>query len=69
MIGDGRIWGSGLRIHRPPKGDRIWGIWGSYPNIPRAKLFLLKRDSWVRVWGLGEMREPSGRKSFGDPKA
>ena len=25
-------------------GDRIWGIWGSYNNIPKGILDLLKRD-------------------------
>ena len=25
--------------------DRIWGIWGSYYNIPKAIFYLLKGDS------------------------
>ena len=28
----------------PPEVDRIWGIWGSYHNIPRAIFYLLKVD-------------------------
>ena len=24
--------------------DRIWGIWGSYPHIPKAIFYLLKGD-------------------------
>ena len=28
----------------PPKVDRIWAIWGSYHNIPKAIFYLLKGD-------------------------
>ena len=36
--------------HNPPKVDRIWGIWGSNYNIPKAIFYLLKSD--YRVKGL-----------------
>ena len=36
-----------------PRGDRTWGIWGSYYNIPKAIFYLLKGD--YRVEGLGCM--------------
>ena len=26
------------------RSDRIWGIWGSYYNIPKAIFYLLKGD-------------------------
>ena len=29
-------------IYSPPEVDRIWGIWGSYYNIPKAIFYLLK---------------------------
>ena len=28
--------------YTPPEVDRIWGIWGSYHNIPKAIFYLLK---------------------------
>ena len=28
----------------PPLVDRIWAIWGSYYNIPKAIFYLLKGD-------------------------
>ena len=31
-------------VYGPLKVDRIWGIWGSYFNIPKAIFYLLKRD-------------------------
>ena len=31
-----------LGFYSPAKVDRIWGIWGSYYNIPTAIFFLLK---------------------------
>ena len=32
-------------VYSPPLVDRIWGIWGSYYNIPKAVIFyLLKGD-------------------------
>ena len=33
-----------LRVYSPPEVDRIWGIWGSYYNIPIAILYVLKGD-------------------------
>ena len=39
-----------LRIYSPPSVDRIWGIWGSYYNIPKAIFNLLKGD--CRVLGF-----------------
>ena len=30
--------------YSPPQVDRIWGIWGSYCNIPKAIFYLLKED-------------------------
>ena len=35
------IYGLGFRA---PQVDRIWGIWGSYYNIPNAVFYLLKGD-------------------------
>ena len=31
-------------MYSPPQVDRIWGIWGSYFNIPKAMFYLLKGD-------------------------
>ena len=28
--------------YSPPEVDRIWGIWGSYSNIPKGIFYLLK---------------------------
>ena len=28
----------------PPSVDRIWGIWGSYYDMPRAIFYLLEGD-------------------------
>ena len=28
----------------PPEVDRIWGIWGSYYNIPKTVFYLIKGD-------------------------
>ena len=33
-----------VRVYSPPYLDRIWGIWGSYYNIPKAVSFLLQGD-------------------------
>ena len=33
-----------LDPYSPPYVDRIWGIWGSYYNIPKAIFYLLKGD-------------------------
>ena len=30
--------------YSPPEVNRIWGIWGSYYNIPKAMFYLLKGD-------------------------
>ena len=30
------------RIYSPPEVDRIWGMWGSYDNVPKAIFYLLK---------------------------
>ena len=43
-----------LKVFCPPEVDRLWGIWGSYYNIPKAIFYLLKgtigsrveRESW-----------------------
>ena len=34
----------GLGFIVPPQVDRIWVIWGSYYNIPKAIFYLLKGD-------------------------
>ena len=39
-----RVWGLGLRVYSPPLVDRIWGIWASDYNIPKAIFYLLKGD-------------------------
>ena len=31
-------------VYNPPQVDRIWGIWGSGYNIPKAIFYLLKGD-------------------------
>ena len=31
-------------MYSPPEVDRIWGIWGSSYNIPKAIFYLLKGD-------------------------
>ena len=36
--------GGGERIYSPSFVDRIWGIWGSYYNIPKAIVYLLQAD-------------------------
>ena len=36
MLGFQNIWS--------PLRDRLWGIWGSYYDIPRAIFYLLKGD-------------------------
>ena len=51
-------WGClGFRVYSPPEVDRIWGIRGSYSNIPKAIVYLLKGDysvgGWFRVQDLG----------------
>ena len=45
-------------LNRPPLVDRIWGLWGSYYNIPKAIFYLLKGDynrpprMWVAIVSL-----------------
>ena len=36
--------GLGLRVYSPPEVDRMWGIWGSCYNTPKAIFYLLKGD-------------------------
>ena len=46
----------GFRAYSPPDVDRIWGIWGSYYNIPKAVFYLLKGDRRLGeffLWILG----------------
>ena len=31
-------------VYSPPLVDRIWGIWGSYYDMPKAIFYLLKGD-------------------------
>ena len=33
-----------FRVYSPPEVDRVWSIWGSYYNIPKAIFYLLKGD-------------------------
>ena len=60
------VWGLGFRVlglgflgfsvYRPPEVDRIWGIRGSYYNIPRAIFYLLKGG--YREWAtLGSYKD------------
>ena len=34
----------GIKTSSPPEVDRIWGMWGSYYNIPKPLFYLLKED-------------------------
>ena len=34
----------GCSTYSPPEVDRIWGIWGSYYDIPKTIFYLLKGD-------------------------
>ena len=36
--------GGNPKLHSPRLVDRIWDIWGSYDNIPKAIFYLLKGD-------------------------
>ena len=40
--------GSGIFLapkpYSPPEVERIWGMWGSYYNIPKPIFYLLKGD-------------------------
>ena len=57
------VWGSvgfrvqdlGFRVYSPPSVDRMWGICGSYYNIPKAIFYLLKghRGVGFKVWDTG----------------
>ena len=52
-----------LSDYSPPQVDRIWGIMGSYYNIPKAIFYLLKGDYrgfWFEAKGSG-----SGISGFG----
>ena len=40
-----------VEVYSPPLVDRIWGIWGSCYNIPKAIFYLLKGDYWNEVLG------------------
>ena len=40
--------------------DRLWGIWGSYSNIPKAVFYLLKGG--YRLWGVFIVRGLGTRK-------
>ena len=40
-----KLWGLGVSLpYSPPEVDGIWGIWGSYYNIPKAIFYLLQGD-------------------------
>ena len=41
-------------MYSPPYADRIWGIWGTYYNIPKAILYLLKGDYRLKGPGMDE---------------
>ena len=42
----------GFRVYSSPSVDRIWDIWGSYYNIPKAIFYLLEGDySGLRLCG------------------
>ena len=46
--------------------DRIWGIWGSYYNIPKAIFYLLKGDyRWLRGLGVEGLTLNPKLESFG----
>ena len=36
------------RTYSPPYVNRMWGIWGSYYNIPTAIFYLLKGDYMLK---------------------
>ena len=35
--------------YSPPQVDRIWGIWASYYNRPKAIFYLVKGDTILRT--------------------
>ena len=39
----------GLYFFCSPQVDGIWGIWGSYHNIPKTRFYLLKGD-YICFW-------------------
>ena len=41
---NGNAFSAMVQGYSPPEVDRIWGIWGSYCNIPKAMFYLLKVD-------------------------
>ena len=38
-------------VYSPPLVDRIWGIWGSYHNVPKAIFYLLKGGLYPFILG------------------
>ena len=38
-----------IELYGLPQIDRIWGIWGSYYNIPEGIFYLLKGDYILRL--------------------
>ena len=43
-LGAAGLYRTRSRVYSPAQVDRIWGIWGSYFNIPKAIFCLLKGD-------------------------
>ena len=43
------------QCYSPPEVDRIWGIWGSYYNIPKAIFYLPKGDYRVKGDNVSSM--------------
>ena len=43
------------RIYSPPSVDRLYGIWGSYYNIPAAIFYLLKGDYKRRTASIARL--------------
>ena len=56
-----------MPIYSPPQVDRIWGIWGSYDEIPEAIFYLLKLrgtiSTDVPIYGVRMSRE-TGEKGL-----
>ena len=50
----------GFRASSPPL-DRLWGIWGSYCNMPKAVFYLLQGDYKDRVYRLRIASHRTGR--------
>ena len=46
---------SRVGIYSPPYVDGTWGIWGSYFNLPKTIVYLLKGNYPFRVGGEGNM--------------